>query len=201
MKKIRVWDAPVRLGHWLMAGGFVLAWVTGEREAWRLVHVLAGGAVTAVALFRLVWGVIGSRHARFASFVRGPGPVLGYVKSMLRWAPPHYTGHNPAGAVAVLLLLALALLSGASGWLTYQDIGGQWLEKTHEACVNTMLAVAVAHVLGVIAGSLAHRENLVRAMFSGRKLGQPQEAIPKSYWLAAAVLLVWAVAGAWWLAR
>ena len=201
MQKILVWDVPVRLGHWLMAGGFALAWLTGEREAWRLVHVLAGGTVMAVALFRVVWGVIGSRHARFASFVRGPRHTLDYIKHMLRWAPPHCTGHNPAGAVAVVLLLALALLSGASGWLAYQDIGGQWLAKAHEACTSAMLAVAAAHVLGAIASSLAHRENLVRAMLTGRKLGQPQEAIAKPHWLAAAVLLLWAAAGAWWLAR
>ena len=163
-------------------------------------HVFAGGTVTAVALFRLVWGFIGSRHARFASFVRGPRQTFNYIKHMLRWAPPHCTGHNPAGALAVVLLLALALLSGASGWLTYQDIGGEWLAKAHEACTSVMLAVAGAHVLGVIASSLAHRENLARAMLTGRKLGQPQEAIAKLYWLAAAVLLIWAAAGTWWLA-
>jgi len=201
MKKVLVWDAPVRLGHWLMAGGFALAWLTGESEAWRLVHVFAGGAVTAAALFRLLWGIIGSRHARFASFVRGPGQVFGYLKSLPRRAPPHYTGHNPAGAWAVVALLALALLSGASGWMAYQDIGADWLAKAHEICTGAMLAVAAAHVLGVIASSLAHRENLVRAMFSGRKLGQPDEAIAKPRWLAAAVLLIWAAAGAWLLAR
>jgi cytochrome b len=103
--------------------------------------------------------------------------------------------------VAVVLLLALAILSGARGWLAYQDIGGAWLGKAHEACTSVMLAVAAAHVLGVIAGSLAHRENLVRAMFTGRKLGQPEEALAKPYWLAAAVLLIWAAAGAWWLVR
>ncbi|MDR0274351.1 MAG: cytochrome b/b6 domain-containing protein [Burkholderiaceae bacterium] len=201
MKKILVWDAPVRIGHWLMAGGFALAWLTGEREAWRLVHVLAGGTVTAAALFRLVWGVAGSRHARFASFMRGPRQAFGYLKSLLRSAPTHYAGHNPAGAWAVVLLLLLALLSGASGWLTYQEIGGGWLEKAHEACTSAMLAVAAAHVLGVLASSLAHRENLVTAMFTGRKLGHSSEAISSPHWLAAAVLLIWTAAGAWWLAR
>lgn len=200
MQKIRVWDVPVRLGHWLMVGGFALAWVTGESETWRLVHVFAGGTVTAVALFRLIWGLIGSRHARFASFVRGPWQAFAYLKNLLRFAPPHYTGHNPAGAWAVVLLLALALVSGASGWLTYQEMGGEWLEDVHEFCTGMMLIVVAAHVLGVIVGSLAHRENLVRAMFTGRKLGEPDEAISKQYWLAAAVLLIWAAAGAWWLA-
>ena len=73
MKKILVWDLPVRLGHWLMVGGFALAWATGDSEKWRLVHVFAGSTVMAVAAYRLLWGVVGSRTARFAEFVRGPG--------------------------------------------------------------------------------------------------------------------------------
>ncbi|MDR2240280.1 MAG: cytochrome b/b6 domain-containing protein [Zoogloeaceae bacterium] len=201
MKKILVWDLPVRLGHWLMAGGFAFAWATGDSEVWRLAHVFAGGAVTAIALFRLLWGIIGSRHARFASFVRGPRQALGYLKDLLRRAPRHYAGHNPAGGWAIVLLLSLALLTGASGWLAYQEMGGEWLAEAHEWCVHLMLAVIGAHVLGVLVGSLAHRESLIGAMFTGRKLGRPEEAISGQHLLGAACLLGWAAAGAWWLAQ
>lgn len=201
MKEILVWDLPVRLGHWLMVGGFVLAWVTGDSESWRLVHVFAGGTVTAVALFRLLWGIVGSKHARFSSFVRSPQQAIAYLKSLLRFSPPHYTGHNPAGGWAVVLLLSLALLSGASGWLTYQEMGGEWLEEVHEFLTGLMLAVVGVHVLGVLVGSLAHGENLPRAMLSGRKLGEPGEAIGGQRWPGAVLLLGWAAAGAWWLAR
>ena len=79
MKTILVWDWPVRLGHWLMVGGFIVAWLTAESETWRLVHALSGAVVIAVALFRLPWGFIGSRYARFVDFVRGPRAVAGYV--------------------------------------------------------------------------------------------------------------------------
>jgi hypothetical protein len=84
MKKILVWDLPVRLGHWLMVGGFALAWATGDSEKWRLVHVFAGSTVMAVAAYRLLWGVVGSRTARFAEFVRGPGQAVAYLKSLLQ---------------------------------------------------------------------------------------------------------------------
>ena len=201
MNKILVWDLPVRLGHWLMVGGFALAWATGDSEKWRLVHVFAGSTVMAVAAYRLLWGVVGSRTARFAEFVRGPGQAFAYLKSLLLARPPHYAGHNPAAGLAIVLLLGLALASGASGWLTYQEIGGEWLEEVHEFLTGLMLAVVGVHVLGVVVGSLAHRENLVWAMVTGRKLGRPEEAIAGQRFVAALMLLAWTAAAAWWLAR
>jgi cytochrome b len=201
MKKILVWDLPVRLGHWLMAGGFILAWATGDSESLRLVHVFAGSTVMAVAAYRLLWGIVGSRYARFAEFVRGPRQAVGYLKSLLRTRPPHYAGHNPAAGWAIVLLLALALASGASGWLTYQEMGGEWLEELHEFLTGLMLAVVGVHLLGVLVGSLAHRENLVWAMVTGRKQGRPEEAISGQGFAAAVMLLAWTAIGAWWLAR
>ncbi|MBV6474685.1 MAG: cytochrome b/b6 domain-containing protein [Rhodocyclaceae bacterium] len=201
MKRILVWDLPVRLGHWLMVGGFALAWATGDSEKWRLVHVFAGSTVMAVAAYRLLWGIVGSRTARFAEFVRGPGQAFAYLKSLLLARPPHYAGHNPAAGLAIVLLLGLALASGASGWLTYQEIGGEWLEEVHEFLTGLMLAVVGVHVLGVVVGSLAHRENLVWAMVTGRKLGRPEEAIAGQRFVAALMLLAWTAAAAWWLAR
>lgn len=199
--EVRIWDLPVRLGHWLMAGAFLAAWATGDSEEWRAVHVLAGGAVVGVALFRLVWGMFGTKHARFASFVRGPGAALSYLKSLLTASPQHHAGHNPAGAVAILLLLALGLATGATGWFAYQEIGGEWLEEAHEAMANAMLAVVFVHLAGVAVGSLVHRENLPRAMVTGRKRGEAADAITGNRPLAAIALLVWTAAVAWFLAR
>ena len=205
MNRILVWDFPVRIGHWLLVGAFALAWLTSESEAWRLVHVLAGGTVVGVVLFRLLWGVVGTRHARFASFVRGPGSALGYLKNLLAGRPAHTAGHNPAGGWAIVTLLALGLLTGASGWLTYNgsfaSLGGELFEELHEALAATMLTVALLHVAGVVVGSLAHRENLVRAMLTGRKLGEPAEAIGAARLWAVPLLLGWVAACAWWLAR
>ncbi len=200
-RNILVWDLPVRLGHWLMAGGFALAWLTGDSEEWRLVHVAAGGTVVGVALFRLLWGLVGTRYARFADFVRGPHAAIAYLKSLLGPRPTHCVGHNPAGAWAIVLLLALGLLTGAAGWLTYQEIGGELFEELHEGLASTMLAVVVVHLVGVAVGSLVHRENLPRTMITGRKIGATRDAIIGARPLAAMVLLGWVGAVAWLLSR
>lgn len=201
MNRVLVWDWPVRIGHWLLVAAFALAWATGDSESLRNVHVLAGGTVMGVVLFRLVWGVFGTRHARFASFVRGPGAAFAYVKSLIFAHPRHTTGHNPAGGWAIVALLALALLTGTTGWLTYQDTGGEWLEEAHEIFANGMLAVVAVHVAGVLVGSLAHGENLVAAMFTGYKRGAPEEAIAGARPWAVPLLLACAAACAGWLAR
>jgi len=200
MQKILVWDWPVRLGHWLMVGGFILAWLTSESETWRLVHAFSGSVVIAVALFRLPWGFIGSRYARFVEFVRGPGSVIDYLRSLIRLEPDHHTGHNPAGGWAIMLLLALGIATGVVGWAMYNELGGEWLEDLHEGLAVAMLTVVFIHVAGVISGSLLHGENLVRAMITGHKQGSPEEAIPSARPLAAIFLLVWVGAASWWLA-
>ena len=200
MNKILVWDWPVRLGHWLMVGGFILAWLTSESETWRLVHAFSGSVVITVALFRLPWGFIGSRYARFVDFVRGPGSVIDYLRSLIRLEPDHHTGHNPAGGWAIVLLLALGIATGVVGWAMYNELGGEWLEELHEGLAATMLTVVFVHVAGVISGSLLHGENLVQAMITGHKRGSPEEAIPSARPLAAIFLLVWVAAASWWLA-
>jgi cytochrome b len=199
--KVLVWDLPVRIGHWLMAGCFAVAWLTGESEERRLVHVFAGGAMVGIALFRLVWGLIGSRHARFTDFLRRPDRALSYLKSLLGPRPEHYVGHNPAGGYAIILLLGLVMVSGASGWLTYQEIGGDWLEELHELAVHAMLLVVLVHLGGVFIGSIAHRENLVRPMFTGRKIGSTTDGIASSHAIAALLLLAWIASTAWLLSR
>ncbi len=201
MKQILVWDWPVRIGHWLLVGAFALAWLTSESETWRLVHAYAGGVVVGVILFRLLWGVTGTRHARFGSFVHGPAAAFAYLKGLLSGRAPHVSGHNPAGGWAIVALLALGAMTGASGWLMYQDIGGDLLEEVHEVLATAMLALVLLHVAGVIVGSLAHRENLVRAMLTGRKQGPPDEAIAGAKPLVALLMLGWIIAIAWWIAQ
>ena len=200
MDKILVWDWPVRLGHWLMVGGFALAWLTGDSETLRLVHVGAGATVLAVATFRLPWGLIGTHYARFSDFVRGPQAVKAYLLSLLRLQPEPHVGHNPAGGWAILLLLGLGILTGLAGWAIYNDIGGHWLEELHEGLAAAMLTVVIVHVAGVLSGSLLHGENLVRAMVNGRKSGTPGAAIRSARPLAAAFLVAWVATVGWWIA-
>jgi len=199
--KVLIWDAVVRLGHWLMALGFIVAWLTGDSERLRLVHVAAGGTVAAVVLFRIIWGFIGPWPARFSSFVRPWRETWDYLAGLMHLQPRHYTGHNPAGGIAILALLALGFLTPLFGWFAYEEIGGKFAEKAHEALANFMLAVVLVHLAGVFVGSLAHRENLVRAMVLGAKRGAPQEAIEQPYYAAAVVLLVWVAIAVYWLLR
>jgi cytochrome b len=194
-----VWDWPVRLGHWLLVACLITAWRTGESEEQRLIHVYAGGLMLGIVSFRLLWGFIGSTHARFSDFVRGPEAVLDYLKSLVQRQPRHFTGHNPAGGWAIMALLALILLSGISGSLNYKEVGGEWAEKLHEVSVHLLLAVVAVHLCGVIVGSLAHRENLVHSMLTGMKQGATN-AIASAR-AAAVAMLLWAVALAWWLGR
>jgi cytochrome b len=197
-RRILVWDAPVRVFHWLMVLSFAGAWFTAESERWRLVHVTLGYTMAALVAFRIVWGLIGTRHARFASFVRGPAAVARYVRSV--WSGPHepHIGHNPAGAVAIVALLAMTVGVAASGWTVYNELGGAALEGVHEALANAMLAIVVVHVSGVLLGSWLQRENLVAAMLTGRKPGAPADGIRRARGGLAVVLLA-SVLGFWWL--
>jgi cytochrome b len=180
---VRVWDPLIRLFHWCLAAAFLTAWLTGDD--WLDLHVAAGYTVLGLVLLRLVWGVIGTRHARFTDFVRAPAVVLSYLKDALVLRARRYLGHNPAGGamvIALLVSLSLAsvsglalyghaefsgplagLLSGAPGWL------GDVLEEVHEFFASFTLLLVVLHLAGVALASLQHRENLVRSMFTGRK--------------------------------
>jgi cytochrome b len=196
-ERVLVWDLPVRIFHWTLVASFAGAWLTAESESWRLVHVTLGYTVAALVAFRILWGFAGTRYARFSEFVKGPSSVVAYVKSMLAGKPRHFVGHNPAGAIAIVALLVLAALVSLTGWAMYEDIGGKALEELHEGLASTMLGVAIVHVAGVVIGSFMHRENLVRAMFTGRKEGTSAEAIRSPRW-GTALLLIALVTGVWW---
>jgi len=192
---VLVWDAPVRVVHWLLAASFLGAFLTGESERWRLLHVTLGYAVAGLVAFRLVWGLIGTRHARFASFVRGPAAVARYLRTLVSGRPEHHAGHNPAGALAIVALLCLAAGVAVTGHLLYVDIGGDAAEEWHEALADGMLVVVGLHVSGVLVASFLHRENLTRAMLTGRKRADPSEAIQHAWRPLAAVVL--AAVAAW----
>lgn len=196
--RILVWDLPTRWFHWLLALSFTGAWLTAESERYRDLHVMLGYSLLGLIAFRLVWGFVGSRYARFSEFMRSPVAAMRYLKSLVSGQPEHYVGHNPAGAIAILLLLLLGIASGVTGWMTYNELGGEWLEEGHELFSNLMLAVVGLHIAGVIAGSLAHRENLARAMVTGYKQGEPDQGIRRKGLIVALVLLT-AMAGFWGL--
>lgn len=196
IERILVWDLPTRLFHWLLAATFAGAWLTADSERWIDVHAMLGYTFAGLIAFRLVWGFVGSRTARFSSFVTGPGPVRRYLLSILTLRPEHHVGHNPAGGWAVLALLGLGIATALSGYAAFNDVGGHWLEELHEGAAGAMLALVFVHIGAVLVSSVIHRENLVRAMWSGFKRGSPAEAIRRKRWIAAGALLAM-VAGIW----
>lgn len=189
---VPVWDAGVRLFHWSLVGAVLVAAITGFiaptwYQPW---HVYAGYAVGGLVLFRLLWGFLGSAYARFASFVFSPRETLSHLRGLLRGEPSHYVGHNPAGALMVFALIGVLLLLVATGLFA---LGGQEKQgmlasftsydtghaakEVHELLAFALLLLIGGHLMGVILESRLSRENLVRAMLTGRKRNL-SEAVP-----------------------
>jgi len=180
--EVKVWDPLVRIFHWSLVLAFFIAYFT-EDDLLTL-HVWAGYTVAGLVAFRLVWGLIGPRYARFSDFVYPPSEVKRFLRDTLYGRAKRYLGHNPAGgAMVILMLLSLILISftgialygveeGAGPLASWQSMGEsveELLEETHEVLANFMLLLVFLHVAGVLIESWLHHENLVRSMFTGRK--------------------------------
>ncbi|MDD1628277.1 MAG: cytochrome b/b6 domain-containing protein [Methylococcaceae bacterium] len=177
---IKVWDLPLRLFHWLLVAGFVVAYLTEDELL--TVHVWAGYLVFGLLLFRLVWGFIGSDYARFSNFLCSPVKTVIYVKDVVALKAKRYLGHNPAGAAMIMLLLVSLLMTSITGFAVYgADQGAGPLanivgssneelwEEVHEFFANFTLLLVFVHIAGVVVESLIHRENLAKAMWHGYK--------------------------------
>lgn len=181
---IRVWDLFVRLFHWTLVLLFFSAYITGETHS-NEIHLWLGYGLTGLLLARLVWGLIGTPYARFRSWLYSPAEIWRYVRLSLQGNPPHYTGHNPLGAVMVITLLLLLsvlvttglLLAGAIefegpllAWTAaIDDARAYALLALHEIIATLMLGLVSLHVCGAIMASWQHHENLIRAMWTGYK--------------------------------
>ena len=201
---VKVWDPLIRIFHWTLVVAFTLAYLTGDEMTG--VHTIAGYVVGGAVLVRLVWGLVGTRHARFSDFVYSPARVMAYLRDLLMLRSPRYLGHNPAGGFMVMLLLVSLLATTGTGLVLYGGKGGGPLagllatapaampalvfdggereehgghegggheggiiKDVHDFFANFTLALVLAHIAGVILDSLLHRENLTRAMVTGRK--------------------------------
>lgn len=166
---VRVWDPFVRVFHWSLVTLFAIAFLTGDEIEW--LHLAAGYAIAGLVGVRIVWGFIGPRYARFRDFVQGPRAVVDFLEQSLRLEAPRYLGHNPAGGAMVIALLTLLVLLSVTGHLMTTDAfwGSKLMEEVHEALADIALALVGLHILGVVVAGLEHGENLVKAMFTGRK--------------------------------
>lgn len=215
----QVWDLPVRITHWLLVAALAGSYATHKAGvAYFQYHAWCGYAVLVLVTFRLAWGVVGTRHARFASFVRGPRATLAYLSNLVRGHHPAHAGHNPLGAWMVVFLLAALFAQGATGLFANDEIFNTGplygyvsdatslaLTSWHRRIFDWILIAVLLHVAAVLAHRVLARQDLIGPMFSGRKpaeLVDAGEAIDSSrLWLA--VLLLAALAGgfAWLLAH
>ena len=177
---VKAWDPLIRVFHWSLVLFFVLAFIT--EDDWLNLHVQAGYAVSLLIGFRLFWGLVGTPTARFSKFVKAPKAVLSHLRGMFLFNASHYLGHNPVAAVMVVLLLSSIALVAFSGMVMIASEGqgplaatffsswnGEWMEEVHEFLADFTLLLIFAHVAGVLFSSLLERENLVKAMWTGRK--------------------------------
>lgn len=211
--QIRVWDPLIRLFHWSLVVTFFISYFTGDEE--NLLHIYTGYAVLGLVVFRLLWGIIGSKHARFSDFFYSPTKVVEYIKGLFSGKPQHYLGHNPAAGWMVIALLISLFVTTISGLQVYavedgkgplagvssefslistanadddekehgehaysdekgeenggEKEGGKFWVELHEVSANFTLLLIFFHISGVIVSSKLHKENLVKAMITGRK--------------------------------
>ena len=166
---IEVWDLPLRLFHWALAAAVLVAWFSAN--VFDTVHELAGFTVLGLIAFRLVWGFAGTHYSRFQSLVGPLRIVPRYLWQLAHGQTGRYLGLNPAGAAMSVALLALLAVSTISGWMqiTQRFFGVDWVETVHSYSSNLVLILAVVHVLGVVLTCALQKENLVRAMITGKK--------------------------------
>lgn len=174
-KTVKVWDPLVRLFHWSLAACIFGAFLVEEGDT---AHQWLGYTALGLIAFRVLWGLVGTRHARFSDWVRGPRAVATYLRERLTGRSQRRLGHNPAAAVMILLLMAGVAAVGLTGWMQTLDAywGAEWLEELHEALAYGLLALIGVHVLAAIVESVHYRDNLIAAMVHGRKRALDDDA-------------------------
>ncbi|MGB8274320.1 MAG: cytochrome b/b6 domain-containing protein [Alphaproteobacteria bacterium] len=216
-----VWDLPTRLFHWTLVALVALAWATGETEGfWFTVHAYAGYGVLVLLVFRLLWGVWGSRHSLFSDFVRSWVTVRAYAARLLAFRAPRSIGHNPLGGWMIILLMTALTVIVATGLFTAGEMehgqivagplahyipagAAHAMKEIHEVFFNLLLVLVGIHIVGVVTGIVLTRDDLIRAMVTGYKDVMPEQAAGETgvmapTWRALAALAL-AVAATWFV--
>lgn len=197
MNPVLIWDLPTRFFHWLLSAGFiaaaVIALAMGEHSPLFPYHAIIGLTIALMVALRIVWGIVGTRYARFGSFFFGPGAVVEYVKGAMLGGDKRHIGHNPGSAVAIFALLGLVLALAVTGFMMGQ--GNEGIKEVHEILAWTTVGVVVGHVLGVAFHTIRHRENITASMIHGRKRAEPSDGIASAGPIVAVLFL--AIAGGW----
>lgn len=197
MPRTLVWDMPTRVFHWLLAIGFggaaSISMLLDDDGPLFPYHAMIGLTLSLMVGMRVIWGLVGTRYARFGSFAFGPRAVLAYIKSTLLGGGARHIGHNPGSAYAIFAMLLLLAALGVTGFMLGR--GNEGVKEIHELCANVMLGVVGIHILGVALHTMRHRENITASMIHGKKAAEPADAIPSARPIFGVVFL--AITAAW----
>ncbi|MEQ1724085.1 MAG: cytochrome b/b6 domain-containing protein [Pseudobdellovibrio sp.] len=173
MRQQLVYDLPTRIFHWMFAGlfliGFVIAKTMDDDSIWFSYHSMAGLTLGFVVLLRIVWGIIGSKHARFFNFALKPQDLVSYFKGMLAGDKKRWAGHNPASSWAAISMMLMALGLAVTGYLMTSGPDKETFEDIHELLANGFIIVTVLHVAGIVLHTLRHKEMIGLSMVDGKK--------------------------------
>jgi cytochrome b len=187
---ILVWDVPTRIFHWLLVICFAGAWLTAESERLQMIHYAFGYSACALVFFRLLWGVIGTKYARFSQFIKNPKEMVTHIKSLLIGHQDISPGHNPVGGIVMFGLMLIILLIGLSGYLSVKEIFGDFMSEMHEVVSNLALGLVAIHIVAAVIMSVLQKENLISAMVTGKKQGLPEQSIQFPQYLIGLLLML-----------
>ena len=192
MPRVLIWDLPTRIFHWLLTIGFVISAaisVTVDEDSPLFsAHMILGIVLGVMVLLRIVWGFVGTRHARFTSFLFSPVSLMKYALGALKGSEPQSIGHNAGSSYAIFAMLGLMLATAVTGLMLSK--GNEAAEELHEIASYSLMAVVAVHIVGVVWYSLRHKENITLSMITGHKEASTEDAIPTSRPIEGIVFLL-----------
>jgi cytochrome b len=218
-QQVQVWDAAVRVFHWLLVALIAFMWWSGKQKGdWFTYHFYAGYTVCALIIFRIVWGFVGGTHARFSDFLYGPRAIIAYLKTLPSRTAAKFAGHNPLGGWSVVLMILCVTVQVSTGLFANNDdtamegplakwVSGSTsnlLTSIHRINFNVLLALMAVHIGAVVYYLVYKKENLISPMFSGRKHLPPAIAGAERHsggWARALTVLVIVAVGVYFLVR
>lgn len=194
-KKIKIYDWPTRIFHWLFAilflGAFIIAEVVDDESKIFSYHMLAGITMIFLLLLRIIWGFIGTTYARFSAFKLQPRELIQYLKDAVISKTKRYLGHNPASSYAAILMFICAIGLAVTGILMTNGIEMEFYEESHELFANLFLITVIIHVGGILFHHLKHNDSLWSSMLDGNKKSLPGvEAIKNTKATSGIILLL-----------
>lgn len=192
MARVLIWDLPTRIFHWLLTIGFfvsaAISVTVDDDSPLFSAHMILGIVLGVMVLLRIVWGFVGTRYARFNSFLFSPVSLMNYVFGAMKGSEPRSIGHNAGSSYAIFAMLGLVLATAVTGLMISN--GNEAAEELHEIASYALMAVVVFHIVGVVWYSLRHKENITLSMLTGRKEASAADAIPSSRPIVGIVFLL-----------